>query len=87
MCLGIPARLVDGDAGHPDLAIAEVGGVPRSVNLGLLERRPSRDLQRPHHVAQCEALGHIFGIDGRENRLREVFGFGNIEPQPGDKGL
>lgn len=40
MCLGIPARLVDGDAGHPDLAIAEVGGVPRPVNLGLLEKRP-----------------------------------------------
>jgi hydrogenase expression/formation protein HypC len=41
MCLGIPARLVDGDAGHPDLAIAEVGGVPRPVNLGLLEQRPA----------------------------------------------
>ena len=40
MCLGIPARLVDGDAGHPDLAIVEVGGVPRPVNLGLLEKRP-----------------------------------------------
>jgi hydrogenase expression/formation protein HypC len=40
MCLGIPARLVDGDAGHPDLAIVEVGGVPRPINLGLLEKRP-----------------------------------------------
>jgi hydrogenase expression/formation protein HypC len=40
MCLGIPARLVDGDAGHPDLAIVEVGGVPRPINLALLEERP-----------------------------------------------
>lgn len=40
MCLGIPARLVDGDAGHPDLAIVEVGGVPRPINLALLETRP-----------------------------------------------
>jgi hydrogenase expression/formation protein HypC len=40
MCLGIPARLVDGDAGHPDLAIVEVGGVPRPINLALLEQRP-----------------------------------------------
>jgi hydrogenase expression/formation protein HypC len=40
MCLGIPARLVDGDAGHADLAIVEVGGVPRPVNLALLEQRP-----------------------------------------------
>ena len=40
MCLGIAARLVDGYAGHPDLAIVEVGGVPRPVNLGPLEERP-----------------------------------------------
>ena len=29
MCLGIPAQVV-----------AEVGGVPRSVNIGLLDERP-----------------------------------------------
>ena len=40
MCLGIPARLVAGDTGHPDLAMAEVGGVPRAVNVGLLDERP-----------------------------------------------
>ena len=40
MCLGIPAQLVEGDAGHPDLAVAEVGGVPRVINLGLLDARP-----------------------------------------------
>ena len=40
MCLGIPARLVAGDTGHPDLVVAEVGGVPRTVNVGLLDERP-----------------------------------------------
>jgi len=40
MCLGIPARLVAGDTGHPDLVMAEVGGVPRPVNVGLLDERP-----------------------------------------------
>lgn len=40
MCLGIPAQLVAGDTGHPDLVMAEVGGVPRTVNVGLLEDRP-----------------------------------------------
>jgi hydrogenase expression/formation protein HypC len=40
MCLGIPAQLVEGDAGHRDLAVAEVGGVPRVINLGLLDQRP-----------------------------------------------
>ena len=40
MCLGIPAQLVAGETGHPDLAMAEVGGVPRTVNVGLLDERP-----------------------------------------------
>ena len=40
MCLGIPAQLVAGDAGHRDLAMAEVGGVARVINLGLLDERP-----------------------------------------------
>ena len=40
MCLGIPARLVAGDTGHPDLVMAEVGGVPRTVNVALLDERP-----------------------------------------------
>jgi hydrogenase expression/formation protein HypC len=40
MCLGIPAQLVAGETGHPDLVTAEVGGVPRAVNIGLLDERP-----------------------------------------------
>jgi hydrogenase assembly chaperone HypC/HupF len=37
MCLGIPAQLVDGDTGHPDLAMTDMGGVHRVINMGLLE--------------------------------------------------
>ena len=40
MCLGIPAQVVAGEAGHPNLVVAEVGGVPRTVNIGLLDERP-----------------------------------------------
>ena len=40
MCLGIPAQLVAGETGHPDLVMAEVGGVPRTVNVGLLDEWP-----------------------------------------------
>jgi hydrogenase expression/formation protein HypC len=40
MCLGIPAQLVAGETGHQDLVMATVGGVPRPVNIGLLEKRP-----------------------------------------------
>jgi hydrogenase expression/formation protein HypC len=40
MCLGIPAQLVADETGHPDLLMAEVGGVPRTVNVGLLDERP-----------------------------------------------
>ena len=40
MCLGIPAQLVEGETGHQDLVMAAVGGVPRPVNIALLEERP-----------------------------------------------
>ncbi len=36
MCLGIPARVVDIDGGHPDLAYADVAGARRQINMGLL---------------------------------------------------
>lgn len=39
MCLGIPAQLADGDTGHPDLAMADMGGVHRVINTGLLEEQ------------------------------------------------
>lgn len=37
MCLGIPARLTGDDSGHPDLAVVDMGGVSRTVNIGLLD--------------------------------------------------
>ena len=40
MCLGIPAQLVAGDTGHSDLAMVDMGGVSRAINLGLLDERP-----------------------------------------------
>jgi hydrogenase expression/formation protein HypC len=40
MCLGIPARLVAGDTGHPDLAMVDMGGVRRAVNIALLDEPP-----------------------------------------------
>src|SRR6202451_4817585 len=40
MCLGIPARITDGETGHPDLAAVDMGGVTRVVNIGLLDEPP-----------------------------------------------
>ncbi|MGH3235090.1 MAG: HypC/HybG/HupF family hydrogenase formation chaperone [Streptosporangiaceae bacterium] len=40
MCLGIPAQLVAGDTGHPDLAMVDMAGVSRAINVGLLDDRP-----------------------------------------------
>ena len=40
MCLGIPAQLMAGDTGHPDLAMVDMGGVSRAINVGLLDDRP-----------------------------------------------
>ncbi|HKT04954.1 MAG TPA: HypC/HybG/HupF family hydrogenase formation chaperone [Rugosimonospora sp.] len=41
MCLGIPAQVTALDAGHPDLVQVDMAGVPRMVNIGVLdEPRP-----------------------------------------------
>lgn len=40
MCLGIPAQLVDGETGHPDLAAVDMGGVRRVINVALLDQPP-----------------------------------------------
>jgi hydrogenase assembly chaperone HypC/HupF len=40
MCLGIPAQLVAGATGHPDLVMVDMGGVSRTVNVGLLDEPP-----------------------------------------------
>lgn len=37
MCLGIPGQIVSRDADQPDLAVVEVSGVRRTINVGLLE--------------------------------------------------
>jgi hydrogenase expression/formation protein HypC len=37
MCLGIPAQLIAGETGHPDLALVDMGGVTRVINMGLLD--------------------------------------------------
>jgi hydrogenase expression/formation protein HypC len=43
MCLAIPARVVSLDADQPNIAVVEVTGVRRRVDLGLLQD----DLPRP----------------------------------------
>ena len=41
MCLGIPGQVVSMVEGHGDqLALVEVEGVARQVNVGLLDERP-----------------------------------------------
>ncbi|MFG3701114.1 HypC/HybG/HupF family hydrogenase formation chaperone [Micromonospora sp. NPDC047730] len=37
MCLGIPGEIVEIKAGHDDLAIVDVVGVRRVINVGLLD--------------------------------------------------
>lgn len=42
MCLGIPARLLDFDHDHPELATADVEGTTYRVNIALLADDPPR---------------------------------------------
>lgn len=37
MCLGIPGEIVEILADRPDLAMVDVSGVQRAINVGLLE--------------------------------------------------
>jgi len=85
MCLGIPAQLVAGETGHPDLVMAEVGGVPRTVNVGLLDERPgpgdwilvhmgfALNVMTPEEAADAlAALGAEREAEDREAADREV---------------
>lgn len=40
MCLGIPGEIVEILTDRPDLAMVDVSGVQRAVNVGLLEGEP-----------------------------------------------
>jgi hydrogenase expression/formation protein HypC len=37
VCLGIPGEIVELGAGSPDLALADVSGVRRAINVALLD--------------------------------------------------
>jgi hydrogenase expression/formation protein HypC len=41
MCLGIPARVISVGTDHPDLASVDMAGLPRTVNIGLLDEAVS----------------------------------------------
>lgn len=41
MCLGIPGRVVEFRADHPDLARVDVEGLVRDVNIALLDADPA----------------------------------------------
>ena len=38
MCLGIPGQILEFLPGNHDLAVVDVSGVKRNVNIGILER-------------------------------------------------
>ena len=40
MCLGIPGEVISMHPDHPDLAIVDVSGVQRAINIGLLDEPP-----------------------------------------------
>lgn len=39
MCLGLPASII-GPADHPDLAVVDIAGVRRTINMSLLDDPP-----------------------------------------------
>lgn len=41
MCLGIPGEVVEILSDRPDLAMVDVSGVQRAINIGLLDEAPA----------------------------------------------
>lgn len=41
MCLGLAARVLDADPGHADLAVVDIAGVRRIINVSLLDKPPA----------------------------------------------
>ncbi len=41
MCLGLAARVLDADPGHADLAVVDIAGVRRTINVSLLDQPPA----------------------------------------------
>jgi hydrogenase expression/formation protein HypC len=100
MCLGIPGRIVERSADHPDLARVDVEGVVRNINMALLDDDPPQPgdwilihlgfaLQTMTEAEAADAFATmaVLGEGGDDDPLR-AFRFGT-EPQPpsGDAAL
>lgn len=70
MCLGIPGEVVEISAERPDLATVDVGGVRRSVNIGLLDGLNIGDWVLIHvgfamsHIDEAEAAQTLAMLEG-----------------------
>ena len=45
MCLGLAARVIGPDDSHADLAVVDIAGVHRTINVSLLDRSPAEVME------------------------------------------
>ena len=84
MCLGIPGRVVEMVPGFGDqLALVEVEGVARRVNIGLLDEAPAPGQWVLIHMGMAVELTDLEGAQQAMSGL-ELMGRRREEPSDGD---
>ena len=84
MCLGIPGRVVSMVEGHGDqLALVEVEGVARQVNIGLLDKRPVPGQWVLIHMGFAVELTDRAGADAAMSGLELIGRSRDEDPSPG----
>ena len=87
MCLAIPGRIVERSAEIPQLAVVDVMGVRRKVDLGLLEDDPPADgdwvlihvgfaMSRISEKEASEQMRMLQALGEDEAAMEEVRGYG-----------
>ena len=97
MCLAIPGKIIEFDAQQPYLAVVDIVGVRRKVDLGLLQDESVHpgDWVLIHvgfamsKISEAEAADQmrILALLGEsESAMEEVQGYGLDSPPPSGKG-
>ena len=95
MCLAIPGKIIEISAENPDLALVDVVGVRRHVELGLLEDDKPKPgewilihvvyaMSRISEEDAAEQMRTLEMLGEREGAMQEVRGYGleNSEGKP-----
>jgi hydrogenase expression/formation protein HypC len=93
MCLAIPGKIVEMVPDQHNLALVEVGGVRRKIDVGLLEDDPAGPgdwvlihvgfaMNKISEEGAAEQMRILAMLGEDEAAMREVEGYGESPPEP-----